>query len=168
MRLKSYVLNENMVDKAKGFLKRMSWKQATKFLKNEFDTFVEAVQEAGLEREVVSIVNKGFDTRYRTIDQIHKMKLRESEMVTEDIAHFWDVVKTEAFPTLAFYPALSIWLEIDKLFQGQDMDMKKTTVYALFWILLVSGKYVKGWMTWKRDNPEQHAAERAVGKGGII
>ena len=62
MRLKSYVLNENMVDKAKGFLKRMSWKQATKFLKNEFDTFVEAVQEAGLEREVVSIVNKGFDT----------------------------------------------------------------------------------------------------------
>ena len=169
MRLEKYMVNENAVDLAKGLLKRMSWKQLSKFLQGEFEKFMEAVQEAGMETQVVSLVNKRFDTKYRNLEQVRKMRLRESdEMLNEDLAHWWQVVKDEGFPTLAFYPALSVWLEIDKLWQGQDMDMKKTTIYALFWMLLVSGKYIKGWHKWKTENPEEHAAERAVGKGGIV
>jgi hypothetical protein len=174
MRFENHILNENLIDMTKKTLKRMSFSQMKKFLQKEFDTFVETVQEAGLEKQVVPIINKHFDTRYRSLDDIRRQKLRENkepfapEMVNEDLAHWWETVKSEAFPTLAFYPALTVWLELDKLFQGQDIDMKKTIVYSLFWILLVSGKYVKGWLDWKKQNPEEHATERAQGKGGIV
>jgi hypothetical protein len=40
--------------------------------------------------------------------------------------------------------------------------------YAAFWLILVSGKYAKGWIDWKKSNPEQYSKERAVGGGGII
>ena len=163
------MLNENMIDKTMSLLKRMDFKKTKKFLEREFDKFVEAVQITGLEPEVVTIINKGFNTRYKSMRDIQRLKLRESdEGLNEDAAHWWKVVQTELFPTLAFYPALSVWLELDKLFQGQDMDLKKVIIYSLFWVLLVSGKYVKGWMEWKKQNPEEHAAERAVGKGGLF
>jgi hypothetical protein len=158
-----------MVDKAKMLLKRLDFKKSKKFLKDEFDKFVYASMAGDVEEQVISLINKHFGTRYRNLEQIKKERLREdTELVNEDIAHFWELFKGEAFPTLAFYPALSVWLELDKLFQGQDMDMKKTTVYALFWLLLVSGKYIKGWHLWKKQNPEEYNAERSQGKGGIV
>ena len=167
MKFNNYVLNENMVDKSLSILKRLDFRKTKSFLKDEFDKFVYAAMSSDIEEQVVSLINKHFGTRYRNLAQLKKERLRESEL-NEDLAHWWDVVKQEAFPTLAFYPALSVWLEIDKLFKGQDMDMTKTTVYALFWALLVSGKYVKGWNTWKKQNPEEYNAERAQGKGGIV
>ena len=158
-----------MVDTAKNLLKRLDFKKTKNFLKSEFDKFVYAALAGDVEEEVVSMINKAFGTKYRNLTQIKKDRLRESdETLNEDLKHWWEVVQTEAFPTLAFYPALSIWLEIDQLFKGQDMDMRKTTVYALLWVLLVSGKYVKGWMKWKKQNPEEYEAERAQGKGGIV
>lgn len=168
MKFNEFIINENMVDKAKNLLKRLDFKKAAKFLKQEFTDFVDAVQTAGIEDEVISKINKAFGTRYRSLGQISREKIRESEDINEAAKHWWDTIKTEAFPTLAFYPALSIWLEIDQLLKGNDMDMKKTTVYALFWILLVSGKYVKGHLAWKKQNPEEHAAEKAAGKGGLF
>jgi hypothetical protein len=161
------------VDKAKGFLSRLTLKAATKLFKNSWDEFQEAVEANGSEEQVLSFINKGFKTNYRTMDQIGNAKpkptrLGESDDVNESTKHWWDLVKTEAFPTLAFYPALSIWLEIDQLMKGNDMDLKKVTIYALFWVLLVSGKYVKGWMDWKKQNPEEYKAERLQGKGGIV
>lgn len=167
MKFEQFLLNENMVDRAKSFLKRFDFKKTKKFLKGEFDKFINAVISSGIEEEIVSIINKHFGTRYHNLTQIKKDRLRESEL-NEDLDHWWQVVKDEGFPTLAFYPMLSIWLEIDKLFQGQDMNMKKTTIYALFWVLLISGKYIKGWNTWKKQNPDEYTKERAEGKGGII
>lgn len=169
MKFNNYLLNENMVDKALSLVKRMDFRKAKSFFKSEFDKFVETIQGAGLELEVVSVINKGLKTNYRNFKDMERQKLRESdEVLNEDLAHWWDVVKTEAFPTLAFYPGLTVWLEIDKLVQGQDINITKTIVYSIFWILLISGKYVKGWHTWKKQNPEEYAQERAAGKGGIV
>jgi hypothetical protein len=168
MKFNNYIINENLVDSAVTLLKRLDFRKTASFLKQEFTDLVDAAQTAGIEPEVVSLINKSFGTRYRSLEQIKREKLRESEDISESAKHWWDLVKTEAFPTLAFYPALSIWLEIDQLFKGQDMNIKKTVIYALFWVLLVSGKYIKGWMDWKKQNPEEHAAEKAEGKGGII
>lgn len=169
MKFQTFVVNENMMDKAKSLIKKLPFKKVKTFLHGEFEKFSQAVQDADLEGQVLPVINKYFGTRYRSLDEIGKQKIRESdEMVNEDLAHWWDVVKTEAFPTLAFYPALTIWLEIDKLFNDKDMDMKKTVVYASLWILLVSGKYVKGWMKWKKQNPDEYNTERAMGKGGIV
>jgi hypothetical protein len=167
MRFDTYILNENMVDKAKRILSRLDFKKSRKFLQDEFDKFVATASASGIEDEVVSMINKAFGTRYRNLDQMKRERLRESEL-NEDIAHFWELFKGEAFPTLSFYPALTVWLELDKLFTGQDIDITKTIVYALFWLLLVSGKYAKGWATWKKQNPEQYNAERLLGKGGFI
>ena len=167
MKFNNFLLNENMVDKALGMLKRLDFKKSKKFLKDEFDKFAFAVETAGLEKEAISIINKGFDTRYRSLKQIQKDRLRESEL-NEDAAHWWNLVKDEAFPTLAFYPALTVWLELDNLLRGQDVNMRVVIVYSLFWVLLVSGKYVKGWNLWKKQNPEEYDAERAQGKGGIV
>lgn len=169
MKFKTFVVNENMMDKAKSLIKRLSFKKAKTFLQSEFKTFSKAVKDNDLEEEILSLINKFFKTKYRSLDEIEKQKIRESdELVNEDLAHWWDVVRTEAFPTLAFYPALTIWLEIDKLFNDKDMDMKKTVAYASLWILLVSGKYVNGWMKWKKQNPEEYKDERSQGKGGIV
>jgi hypothetical protein len=173
MKFNEYIINENMVDKAKGFLSRLTLKAATKLFKDSWDEFQEAIESNGLEKQVLAFINKAFKTSYRSMEQIgnakpKKVNLGESTSINESAKHWWDTIKTEAFPTLAFYPALSIWLEIDQLMKGNDMDMKKTSVYALFWVLLVSGKYAKGWFDWKKQNPEEHAAEKAQGKGGIF
>jgi hypothetical protein len=167
MKFEQFLLNENMVDKALTLVKRMDFKKAKKFLLDQFEQFMVAVEAAGVEREAVSIINKGFNTRYRSLEQIKRDRLRESEL-NEDAAHWWKLIKTEAFPTLAFYPALTVWLELDNLLRGQDVNMRVVIVYSLFWVLLVSGKYLKGWTDWKKQNPEEYNAEKAQGKGGVI
>jgi hypothetical protein len=86
----------------------------------------------------------------------------------EDAKHWWDLIKQEAFPTLAFYPALQVWLEFDKMLKGTEYSGKVVAFYAAFWLFLVSGKYIKSWIDWKKENPEQHAKEAEAGGGGII
>lgn len=99
----------------------------------------------------------------------HNRKKNESkDNLDEDAKHWWELIKQEAFPTLAFYPALQVWLEFDKMLKGTQYSGKVIAFYAAFWLLLVSGKYVKGWLDWKKDNPEQHAKEVEMGGGGLI
>jgi hypothetical protein len=98
----------------------------------------------------------------------NRKKNESIDTLDEDAKHWWELVKQEAFPTLAFYPALQIWLELDKMLKGTEYSGKIISFYAAFWLLLVSGKYVKGWLDWKKDNPEQHAKEVEMGGGGLI
>jgi len=167
MRFGTYMLNENMVQQTKNTLSKMDVNKLKKFLQSEFMSFVDMAKSSGIEMEVVSIINKGFGTRYRNLDEISRQRLRES-VINEDLSHWWDTVKSEGFPTLAFYPALNVWLELDKVFQGQDINIKRTIVYSLFWLLLISGKYIRGWMDWKKQNPDEYKKERMRGKGGIV
>jgi len=169
MKFQNFIVNENIMDKSLSIIKRLSFNKVKSFLKGEFDKFVDLVRSTGREEEALSILNKYFKTRYHSFDEVQKQQIKESdEMINEDLAHWWDVIKTEAFPTLSFYPALTVWLEIDKLFNNQTMDTKKTIAYASLWFLLVSGKYVGGWMKWKKQNPDEYTDERKQGKGGII
>lgn len=98
----------------------------------------------------------------------NRKKNESIDTLDEDAKHWWELVKQEAFPTLAFYPALQVWLEFDKMLKGTQYSGKVIAFYAAFWLLLVSGKYVKGWLDWKKDNPEQHAKEVEMGGGGLI
>jgi hypothetical protein len=101
-------------------------------------------------------------SKFRSVDQIGKAKIVENTELNEDFAHWWEKLKIEAFPTLAFYPALSVWLELDKLFAtvGAGPDWKKVAVYGLMFVLLVSGKYLREWQKWARDNPEEYEKEK--------
>ena len=175
MRFQSYI-TENMLDRAIKGIKNLSWKNLERFLRKEFEKFVEMVASVGdpvFEQQVLSLINKQMDTGYKRLSQFEReikgrVRVVEGEEVNEAMKHWWDVVRAEGFPTLAFYPGLTVWLELDKLFQGQDINATKTICYAMLWLLLVSGKYVKGWMDWKKANPEEYAAEKAQRKGGIV
>ena len=162
MRLQKYMVNEmsmpswilRIFSKAKNEMERWSYAQfekkcklAYKQIKNEVDPKVlsDFLKENGIDEK----------------------RLNEA-MISEDAKHWWDLIKTEAFPTLAFYPALQVWLEFDKMLKGTAYSGTVISFYAAFWLLLVSGKYVKGWLDWKKTSPEEYDKEKSAGGGGLI
>lgn len=168
MRLQKYLVNEmnlpswiiNAFNRVKKELSRMSFEQFNKKCERAFNDILNIIDP-----DELSALLKKLDIDEHTF---RNKLFKENIMLDEDARHWWDLVKTELFPTLSFWPALQIWLEIDKLLRGTEYSGKSIVFYAAFWLILVSGKYVKGWMDWKKSNPEQYSKERAVGAGGII
>ena len=165
--LNEQVVNENMKILKDAFkkIKNMTAGAAVKFFKKEWEKLVAAVEKNNdrneLEREMLRIINKGTGQNYNSLKQISKGRVVEGkEELNEDFAHFWDMIKTEMFPMLSFYPGLTIWMELDKLASLQGgVDWNKVTVYSIFWLILVSGKFFKEWKKWKNENPEEWKAE---------
>jgi len=168
MRFESYLINEGILDFAIRRLKNLKANAAKRLFKDSWIKFVKMIKSKGLEKDVLDILNKYTGKKYKSLDKITTSKLQESAELSEDFAHWWRKVRDEAFPTLAFYPALTVWLEIDKLIGGSDADLKKIGIYAMFWLLLISGKYVAEWMKWKKEQPterEKEQKERKQKKG---
>mgnify|MGYP000938184447 CR=1 FL=1 len=94
--------------------------------------------------------------------------MTSESLINEDARHWWKLIKQEGFPTLAFYPALQVWLEMDKCLKGDTFNTKVIMFYAALWLVIVSGKYVAGWMKWKKEKPNEYELERSMGKGGLI
>ena len=166
MRLKQYI-NESAakggVQKYFDKLLKMPPNKAEKVMKDSWTEFSNLLKVRVLEDDAIKIINKHFKTRYTSLDQIDKGKissLPSIKIVNEDIKHYWDFIKGEAFPTLSFYPALSCWLELDKLLRASgDFDGMKFSIYAVFWAVLVSGKFIALWKKWKKENPKQFKKE---------
>lgn len=112
--------------------------------------------------------NKRLERGKRSTAAMNKYFGMTESIVNEDARHWWELIKGEAFPTLAFYPALQVWLELDKMLKGTQYSGKVIGFYAAFWLILVSGKYITQWNKWRKDNPGEFAAERSQGKGGIV
>lgn len=165
MRFENYINESSFIENTMNKLKTKSGSIEI-FLKDQFSKLSNKLKEEGQEDAALKLINKAFKTNYKSLDEISKGKVQPlkegTEYLNEDIAHWWDVVKAEAFPTLAFYPALTVWLEIDKLIKGNSADMRTIIVYSVFWILLISGKYIKGWHKWKKENPEEYKKEIAA------
>lgn len=170
MRLNQYLQEsysiQDIIDKISHFNSR----QLEDFLKKQFKEFMDTIP-SGVDTIIIKMINKAFGTNYRFLQDIYDAKvpnLRESSEMNEDLSHWWKIVSTEGFGALSFYPALNVWLEIDKLLRGQDINMRVVVVYSLLWVLLISGKYIKGWNEWRKQNPDEYNKERQQGKGGII
>lgn len=167
MRLQKYMMDEsisipswmlNTFEKLKKELGRMSYdeieskgREAIKDIINlvDKDEFSKVLKKLGINE-------KGFKT------------LIDESIINEDAKHWWNLVKTELFPTLSFYPALQIWLELDKMLRGTPYSGKVLLFYAALWLILISGKHIKQWMDWKKQNPEEYSKERAFGGGGVF
>jgi hypothetical protein len=160
MRLKNYIeetpLNENII-------KNMLDKLKTKSISSVENTFRNAWLKISTllkdkEPEVLRVINSKLGTNFRSFDEISKIKvIRENEEINEDWKNYWELLKSEGFPTLAFYPALTAWMEIGKLLEpDHNVNWTKFGVYALFWVLLVSGKFIKSFYKWKKENPDQY------------
>lgn len=152
-------MNENVLQRMLGKIRAKTAGAAKNFLKKSWDETTKTLKNAGLEEKALDIINKGFKTNFTSLDQIGRMPIKES--VNEDFKHWWEVMKMEGFPTLAFYPALTAWIEIGKLLEpDQAVNWTKFGVYALLWVGLVTGKYLKGFFKWKKEHPEEFLAER--------
>lgn len=152
-------INEGVLSNALKKIKKKSLGNIRKLFKDSWEKLANLTRARGLEKDTLRIINRHMGTRWKTLDQVSKAKIVENTELNEDFAHWWKKIKEEAFPTLAFYPALSVWLELDKLFGAGDPNWTKVGVYAAFFLLLVSGKYLKGWAQWAKDNPEEREKE---------
>ena len=162
--LKEDYLNENIIIDT---LKKIAGKPANavmKLFKDGFKKFIDIFQEQDdmTQEKILAAINKGFGVSYKNTSDLKgamSANLKESTVLNEDWAHYWGLIKGEAFPALSFYPALTVWLEIDKLLRGNDANTRVIVVYGLLWLLLISGKFIKGFREWKKNNPEDYAAE---------
>jgi len=175
MRLRKYAeMNEMVMNpifiNAIRKLKDYSWNQVKKKFQEAWNKIVNFIEcsdnDIEISKNALQVINKHMGTNYKDLREISS--LRESVELNEDITHWWEVIKSEAFPTLSFYPALQCWLELDKLLKGNGFNGTVIAIYAVFWLLLVSGKYVKGWLDWKKQNKSEYDAERKLGKGGLF
>jgi hypothetical protein len=144
-------------NKVKNELKKMSFSELEKKCENAYNELSKQLNPKQLE-----LIKK--KTEIFSKQQVEE----EDKSLDEDLKHWWDLVKTEAFPTLAFYPALQVWLEIDKYLKGTEYNGKIIGFYASLWLVLMTGKYITGWMEWKTNNPDEYSREREMGKGGLI
>jgi len=166
MRFENYI-NEGILVEAvfQKYLKKLSNKPANtaeKTLKNNWIKLANILKSNQLENDALDIINKHLNTKYTSLDQISKMQIASMPnegVLVEDFKHFWNLIKIEGFPILSFYPMLQVWLELDKLIKGSGADYTAMGVYGLFWALLVSGKFIKGWSKWKKENPEEYEKE---------
>jgi len=150
-------------------LKKYTADKALNFLEKQWQKAIKMIRKNGYEDQALQILNQSLNTKYRSLDQFNKHSMKKmlpeevqiSNNLNEDFKHWFDMIKSEAFPALSFYPALTAWLELGKLFDGPDaVDWKKFAVYGIFWALLVSGKYIKEFFKWKKQNPKEYYAER--------
>ena len=163
--LKEDNINENIILDT---IKKIAGKPANtvmKMFKDGFKKFIGIFQEQDdmTQEMILGAINKAYGTNYKGVDDLKKQlraNLKESTDLNEDWKHYWDLIKGEAFPALSFYPALTVWLEIDKwVRQSGNVNSRVIIVYGLIWLLLISGKFIKGFKKWKKENPEQYAEE---------
>lgn len=146
----------------------MDSKKAQKTMKDSWIETAKVLKKYGKEDEFLMLVNKHFAAKFKNIDQITKGKIItegfvSEENINEDFRHFWDLSKVNFWPAFSFYPALNVWMEIDKLIKGEGANFKIILAYSLFFILLITGKHVISWSQWKRDNPEEFEQEGKPG-----
>lgn len=170
MRFNEYLNNENINENIiLDTIKKIAGKPANsvmKMFKDGFKKFIGIFQEQDnmTQDKILGAINKAYGTNYKNVGDLQKQikaNLKESTELNEDFAHYWGLIKGEAFPALSFYPALTVWLEIDKwIRQSGDVNSRVIIVYGLIWLLLISGKFVSGFRKWKKDQPDEYFSER--------
>jgi hypothetical protein len=180
MRFKQYIINERAPAGGVNFqnhMKKISNKPAKaveKIFKDGWIAFEKVLKSHRLEQDAIDIINKHLKTNYKNLSQITKATIakiptkklyEEEDLLTEDFKHYWELIKTEMFPIVSFWPALQAWLEIDKLIKSTgEANYTALAIYGIFWVFLVSGKYLLGWKKWKKENPEEYKKEKEAKK----
>lgn len=165
MRFDEFIKREEILNEGSLFqnlIKKIGNKSTSvirKLLKNNWTKLANILKKNNLESDALTIINRNLKTKFKSLDQIEKMKISE-ERVDEDFSHYWQLIKQEGFPSLAFYPILQVWFEIDKLLKDTgDANLKVIVAYGLLWAFLISGKHIKGWLDWRKINPEEFEKE---------
>jgi len=159
-------LNEIAVMKYFSDLKKMGANKVKQVLKQSFDKFYQLLQEKGLEKDFLEIFNKQFPNK--KISSLKRLATLKEGIIYEDFKHFIQFWRGETYPALSIFPTLQIWFQIDKLLDGAgivDLNWKKIAIYAVLWVIIVTGQYLILYKKWKKENPEQWEKE---GRPGIF
>jgi len=173
MRFQNHLVTENFVGNIFNKLIKKPAGSAMKEIKKGFDTFIsffQYIDNPADQKQILSTLNRSLGTSYRNFDDVRKTaskRIGESHELNEDFKHWWNEIKAEGFFNIKFYPALQVWFELGGMLtnflKDQPIDqttIKKAAFYAILWLLIASGGYIKGYLKWKKDNPEEYASER--------
>lgn len=156
-------LNENWVANTVKKISNITASKAKKTLKHYWEQLKEIIQDQGKEKEFLKIVNKHLEINANSLDQLEKQQVKE-EYLNEDFKHYWEWIKDNAFPTMMIFPGLSIFMELDKLFDNPgNVDIRKIIVYAVFFLIVATGSHIKQWDKWRKENPKSYSDEGEPG-----
>jgi hypothetical protein len=127
-----------------------------------FTELANIAKEIGREDEFLSLLNSGFHSSFKNLSDIsRKVPIFETkDIINEDFKRFWEFFKFESWPILTIFPSLQVWFEIDKLLFGNgDINEKKLAFYGTFWLLMITGNFVKQWNKWRKEHPEEYEKE---------
>ena len=157
-------LTEN--SNVKGLLARLSamgYKKAEKELIGSTKTILQLLMDKGMADEALLIINKHLKTHFKSLKDIgrqNRIPVHENtEMINEDLKHFWSFVESQSWVGLAFFPILQLYLELEKLLAGTGVDLKRTLVYGAIFLFIMSAKHVQLYNKWKRENPAEWEME---------
>lgn len=124
------------------------FKKPHKFFKKELVKAISDVSKAtkasGVDKKMVDIINRYSGLKLNSITDLRKhVKLIEARKphVNEGFGEWWKEASSNAYNALAFYPLLTMFLELDKVIKGlPDASLRVTIIYLLIWVLIISGK----------------------------
>lgn len=140
MKFHNFIITEGVIQNVIKGLKNLSYRQFVNKAEESIRELIDKLTEEGKEDEALKIINRAYKSNFKSFSQIVDAKPKLEESSIED---YWKIIKSELFPTLTFYPALSVWLEIDKLFKGSEPNMRIVIIYSLFWVALITGKFIQ-------------------------
>lgn len=163
MKFKKYLVESDVKTNIKKLISGGLGK-AQKKIKDSIKSFIDIVKKSGKEKEVITSINKALGTKHKSLNDLKYKTIREDkEYLNEDLKNFWSFMKREVWPSLSFYPILSLWLELDKIIKGADPAWKNIGIYVAIWLFLVSTKHITMWKKWKKDNPDEFGKEGQPG-----
>lgn len=137
-----------MMKSLKNKLGRMSWRQTSDFLKDNFKNFADMVITAGFEEEVLYIINQSLGTRFTDLNAIANLRVFDPSdadtgrkargRYNEDVDSV-DEGRGTWLETLTLVPFVKASQEISKVLRGTG-SVQSAILYALLWVALASGK----------------------------
>lgn len=139
-------LNEdtNFIKSVVSKLGKMPWDAAKKFLKQKAQEFVAFIKDDPYidDANVLRIINTRFGTTFSSTSSVFAKALVENtNRVDEGLKEWWKEASGNLYNSLAFFPILTVFLELDKIIKGSsDASIRTAMIYFIIWILVITGK----------------------------
>lgn len=162
MKLQNYLLESSlkeMFTRLAEKVRSLGTSSAERTMKKNFDIFCDKYKGTEHEKRILQSVNRILGSNWTSLEQIRQAKVPDREYIKEDLAHYWKEIREQGLPALLFYPALQVFMEVDKIIRGLPFSETVITFYSTLWITLVSLSYVSKWKKWKKESPEEFEKE---------
>ena len=140
-------------------LAKMPIQKIIKSIRTGWEEFAQSIMASGKEDEALTIINKKFNTNYKTLNQINKLKMikEDKEFLKEDFKHYVMSLKDTVYTSSLVMGMLEIWLQLSKLLDNGTPNYKRLAFFGILWLILASSKYYGELKAWKKSADLQGA-----------